>query len=98
MKTKPDIDIPKLKLNVQETLDELLSERLIPFALTARTLNPEGFGEYTVPFYDSRIHSIRFSVREGVSFKEAVRATVLNRIKTMGWPFEELRSAASSRA
>lgn len=98
MKTKPDIDIPKLKLNVQETLDELLSERLIPFALTARTLNADGFGEYTVPFYDSRLHSIRFSVREGASFKEAVRATVLKRIKTIEWPFEELRSATTSRA
>jgi hypothetical protein len=76
-----------MKLRVQETLDELLSERLIPFELTAHQVNADGLGEYLVPFYDSRIHSIRFSWTDGgPSFKEVVRAAVLERVKRMDVP------------
>jgi hypothetical protein len=74
--------IEDIKLGVQETLDELLSERLIPFELTAHQVNADGFGEYEVPFYDSRIHSVRFSwTCGGSSLKEVVRAAVLDRTK-----------------
>jgi hypothetical protein len=87
MKTNPNLDMLNLKVKVQETLDELLSERLIPFALTAQRLSPDAFGGYTVPFYDSRLHSIRFSVKVGDSFKEVVRAAVLDRVKGLNGPF-----------
>ena len=80
-------DIENMKLGVQETLDELFSERLIPFELTARQVNADGPGEYEVPFYDSRIHSVRFSWTDGgSSFKEVVRAAVLDRTKRISGP------------
>jgi hypothetical protein len=81
-------DRENMKLRVQETLDELLSERLIPFELTAQKVNADGLGEYEVPFYDSRIHSIRFSWKDGGFFKEVVRAAVLDRVKSMGGPLQ----------
>jgi len=61
--TNPDIDILNLKLKVQDVLDELLSERLIPFGLTAQRVGQDCFGKYLTPFFDSRLHSIRFSER-----------------------------------
>lgn len=76
-----------IRLRVQETLDELLSEHLIPFALTAQKVNAEGPGTYVVPFYDSRIHSFRFSWTNcGLSFKEIIRTAVLERVKDMDSP------------
>jgi hypothetical protein len=78
-----ETDTKNIKLRVQETLDELFSERLIPFALTAHKVNADGTGEYVVPFYDSRIHSVSFSWRAGGSFKEIVRAAVLDRVNLM---------------
>jgi hypothetical protein len=87
MKTKPDMEI--LKLKVQETLDELLTERRIPFALTAQRIKREDVGKYEVPFYDSRLHSIRSSLEVGSSLKQVVRAAVLDRIKKMSGPLSD---------
>lgn len=71
------------RVQAQEVLAELLSEELIPFALTAYSLNTNGRGEYVVHFNDSRIHSCRFSWKEGEKFKEVVRAAVLERVDRM---------------
>ncbi len=79
-----NLGIENMKLRVQETVDELFNERLIPFELTAHQVNADGLGEYEVPFYDSRIHSIRFSWTDGgPPFKEVVRAAVLDRTKEL---------------
>jgi hypothetical protein len=76
-----------IKLRVQATLDELISEHLIPFKLTAQRVNADGPGKYVVPFYDSRIHSFEFLWTDGgSSFKEVVRAAVLDRVKSMDSP------------
>ena len=78
-----------MKLGVQETLDELFCEHLIPFELTAHKVTADGPGEYEVPFYDSRIHSMRFSwTVGGSSFKEVVRAAVLDRTRRMDGPHQ----------
>jgi len=74
-----------IKLKVQETVDELFGEHLIPFKLTAYKVNADGVGGYIVPFYDSRINSIRVSSKNGESFngesfKEVVRAAVLKAV------------------
>jgi hypothetical protein len=74
------------RANVQQVLDKLFSEQLIPFALTAYGVNTNGRGEYVVPFKDSRIHSCRFSWKEGEDFKEVVRAAVLERVNRMSGP------------
>jgi len=83
-----ETDIENLKLGVQETLDELFSERLIPFELTAYKVKADGLGEYVVPFYDSRIRSVRFSWKEGGSVKAAVRAAVLDHVNKMSGPLK----------
>jgi hypothetical protein len=76
------VNTHNMKFEVQETLDELFGEHLIPFELTARMVNANGSGEYEVPFYDSRIHSMRFSWQDGGStLKEVVRSAALNRTK-----------------
>ena len=76
-----------IQLRVQETLDELLDARLIPFALTAHKVSEEWPGKYIVPFYDSRIHSLRFSWTNcGSSLKEIIRTAVLERVKRMDTP------------
>ena len=88
-------DTEHIKLEVQETLDELLSERLIPFRLTAYQLTTDGPGEYQVPFYDSRIHSIRFSWRNGgPSCREVVRFAVLESTKRMSASYDRFRASA----
>lgn len=92
LKMKTDVD--NIKLRVQETLDELFSEHLIPFELTAYKVNSEGLGEYFVPFFDSRIHSITFSLTNGGYFKEVVRAAVLARVKRMKGPWKGFGIAA----
>lgn len=82
-----NMTIEDIKLRVQVTLDELSSEHLIPFKLTAQRVNADGPGKYVVPFYDSRIHSFEFSWADGgTSFKEVVRAAVLDRVKSMDGP------------
>jgi hypothetical protein len=75
--------IENMKSTVQETLDELFYEQLIPFKLTAYEVDQNGFGEYVVPFYDSRLHSVNFSCDHRESFKGVVRAAVLEQTKRM---------------
>ena len=69
------------KLRVQETLDELFSQHLIPFKLIAYNVNADGPGQFVVPFCDSRFHSVRFSWKNGESIREVVRAAVLDHVK-----------------
>ena len=79
-----------LILKVQETLDELFRSRQLPFRLTAHDVKKLAFDEYTVPFYDSRIHSITFTVKTGASFKEVVKLAVLLRVARLEKPFANL--------
>ena len=75
-----------MKLGAQETLDELYSNHLIPFELSARVVDSIGLEEYIVRFHDSRLRSIDVSWREGQSFKEVVRRAVLDRVSRLGGP------------
>ena len=81
------LDMQNLRSKVQVTLDELLSEHVIPFKLTAHAVTGDGRGQYVVPFYDSRIPSFRFSwPDENSSFNDVIRAAVLDRVKEMDGP------------
>ena len=73
-------NIETIRLRVQETIDELFSERLIPIKLTAYNVSGDGLGEYVARFYDSRLHSIRFSWNEGTYLRETIRAAILGPI------------------
>ena len=83
-----------LLLKVQQTLDELFSKGQLPFRLTAYDVKKLTFDEYTVPFYDSRIHSITFTLKTGASFKEVVRAAVLQRVAGLEKPFAVIEKCA----
>jgi hypothetical protein len=74
------------KLTAQQVLDELRKEGLIPFALTAYSINTNGPGEYVIRFNDSRIRSCRFFWAKGEHFKDIVRAAVLDRVNRMSGP------------
>ena len=82
---KPDIQ--DIRSKIQDTLDELMSENLIPFKLTAHAISADGLGKYVVPFYDSRIHSFMFSwPNESSSFHKVIRAAVLDRVRAIDGP------------
>jgi hypothetical protein len=68
---------------VQETLDELFSKGQLPFRLTAYDVKELDIDEYTVPFHDSRIRSITFTLETGVSFKQVIRSAVLQRVRAL---------------
>ena len=82
-----------MKNEVQLALDELFTEELIPFRLIAHIVAAEGT-TYTVRFFDSRLHSMRLSWEGNGSFKAAVRAAVLDRVKRMS-PIERYRDRVS---
>ena len=81
-----------MKSRVQETLDELLTEHLIPFALTAYKVDAIGCNEYVVPFYDSRVRSVNFFWRDG-DVKPVIRTAVLACVKRIHSPFKNVACA-----
>lgn len=70
---------------VQQVLDELRNEGLLPFALTVGKLTKEA-DEYTIHFHDSRIRTANIPLIEGQSFRDRVRAAVLERVRRMSGP------------
>jgi hypothetical protein len=73
------------KSEVQQVLDELWNEKLIPFALILGKLTKET-DEYILHFHDSRIRTARVPLIEGLSLREMVRAAVLNRVRKISGP------------
>ena len=71
---------------IQQILDELFRKGMIPFALTNYGVQENDLGEYLVKFNDSRIHSCRFSEKEGEDFKEAFRVAIIARIDRRSGP------------
>ena len=73
----------EIEAEAQQVLDELWSEKLIPFALNIGKIT-RASSEYTIHFYDSRIYTASVPIIEGHSFKEMVRAAVLDRVAKLG--------------
>ena len=67
------------KAEAQQAIDELLSEHLIPFKLKAEKVACD-HPEYTVWFFDSRLHSVTVRWNATRSFKDEVRAALLDRV------------------
>jgi hypothetical protein len=82
-----------IEAEAQQVLDELLAEKLIPFALNVGKITKES-GYYTIHFYDSRIHSARVPLTKGHSFSELVRSAVLARVEKMTGPLKSLHKKA----
>lgn len=76
-----------IEAEAQEVLDELWSEKLIPFELNIGKIT-KGIGEYTILFYDSRIHSANVPLTKGLSFRDMVRSAVLARVDHMSGPLK----------
>ena len=68
-----------LEAEAQQVLDELWSEKLLPFALNVVKIS-KAPGEYTIHFYGSRIRTVRIARTKGRSFKDLVRSAVLARV------------------
>jgi hypothetical protein len=79
-------DTENIRLRAQDTLDELYTESLIPFELSACKVDSIGNQEYIVRFYDSRLQSIDISWGQTESFSDVFRASVLDRVKRLGIP------------
>ena len=83
-----------LEAEAQQVLDELLREKLIPFALRVGKLT-KADGAYTIHFYDARIHSAVVPLIEGHSFRELVRVAVLERVRSISGPLGKQRRPLS---
>jgi hypothetical protein len=74
-----------IEAEAQQVLDELWSEKLLPFALNVGKIT-KGLGEYTIHFHDSRISTARVPLTKGHSFRDMVRAAVLARVDEISGP------------
>jgi hypothetical protein len=68
-----------IEAEAQQVLDELLSEKLIPFALKVVKISKSP-GEYTIHFYGRRIRTVRIALTRGRYFRDLVRSAVLARV------------------
>ncbi|MDQ2977436.1 MAG: hypothetical protein M3R69_18740 [Acidobacteriota bacterium] len=74
-----------LEAESQQVLDELWTEKLVPFSLNVGKITKE-VGEYTIHFYDSRIRTAVIPLTRGHSFRDMVRTAVLARVAHMSGP------------
>lgn len=81
-----------LEVEAQQVLDELWGEKLIPFPLNVGKITKD-IGEYTIHFYDSRLHSANVSLIEGHSFRDLLRTAVLERVAKLSGSLEANRRA-----
>jgi len=76
-----------LEAEAQQVLDELWSEKVIPFELHVGKLT-KSVGEYTIHFHDSRIRTALIPLTKETSFKDMVREAVLARVAHMSGPLK----------
>lgn len=74
-----------LEAEAQQVLDELWSEQLTPIPLKVGKLT-KAVDEYTIHFYDARIHSAKVPLTKGHSFRDLVRKAVLDRVSRISGP------------
>jgi hypothetical protein len=81
-----------LEGQVQAVLDEMLTEKLIPFALHVGKIT-KAENHYTIHFYDSRIATAEVELVKGQSLEQTVRTAVLARVANMSGPLITKRSS-----
>jgi hypothetical protein len=86
-------DTNSMKMEAQQTLDELYMEGLLPFRLSAHKVEFLGMNEYIVRFYDSRLNSLDLSLRRDEVFRAVFRATLLSRVARLDTHFQMARIA-----
>ena len=70
--------LPVQKTEAQEVLDDLFKKHLIPFELTAHSVECVSVSDYIVLFHDSRLYSVDVVWNEGESFKDAFRESLVD--------------------
>ncbi len=75
--------LEKQRAEAQQALDELFSERLLPFELSAERLDSIGGEEYIVRFRDRRLRAIDVSWPQDQSFKDVFRTAIVERLGRM---------------
>lgn len=70
---------PTLEGQVQGVLNELLDEKLIPFALNVGKIT-KGPDKYTVHFYDNRIRTAEVPMAQDQLLRDTIRSSVLARV------------------
>jgi len=83
-----------LEAQVQQVLDEMWSEKIIPFALHVGKITQTA-DEYTIHFYDSRITTTHVPLIEGQSLRDMVRAAVLARVTRISGPLKKFPKKGS---
>jgi hypothetical protein len=71
------------KIDAQQILDQLFSEHLLHFKLSACLVDSIGGEEYVIRFHDSRLPSVDVSWRDDQSFKEVFRIAMIERLDRM---------------
>jgi hypothetical protein len=66
-----------------------MQENKLPFKLEAYSVIANASSQYTIRFNDSRLHSIIVARGPNQSFKEVVRAAVLDKISRMTGPLNK---------
>ena len=77
-----------IEAEAQEVLNELWTEKLLPFKLLAGKITKEA-EEYTLHFYDSRIRDVCIPLSEGQEFRDLLRSAVLTRVGQIMRPSKE---------
>jgi hypothetical protein len=73
---------------VQQALDDLFTERLLPFKLSVDNMELIGPAEYIIHFHDSRLNQADFSRRSGESFMDDLRAGVMESVQRLPGPMQ----------
>jgi hypothetical protein len=72
----------------QQVLDELWTQKLIPFALRVGKIT-KGTEEHTIHFYDSRMRTACVPLTPNESYSDAVRSAVLARANELSGPLRQ---------
>lgn len=74
-----------LEAQVQQVLNEMLDEKLIPFALNVGEVTKD-VDDYTLHFYDCWTRTAKLHLVKGQSLAEGVRSAVTDRMAKMTGP------------
>ena len=82
-----------IETEAQQVLDELWSEKLIPFSLSVGKITKD-LEAYTLHFYDSRIRTVGVPLSERALFRETLRSAVLTRVTQLSGPLKDWTTQA----
>lgn len=81
----PNFPLLSLEAQVQNVLNEMSEEKLLPFTLNVGKIT-KGPYNYTLFFYDSRMRSTKVPLSSGPMLGQAVRASVLAKVDKLSGP------------